>query len=94
MLYATKPLQEIQLLCSLKYPPALSQIEEDGDGVVLAKWINGEVGSGVYTIDNRGEEGGSAVVQILDELRRGDAVEEVRKDVVKEFVRNTSVEAI
>jgi hypothetical protein len=26
-----------------RYPPALSQIE-DGDGVVLAKWINGEMG--------------------------------------------------
>lgn len=80
--------------------PALSQIEGDGDGValrdgvVVAKGIDGEVGSGVYTVDNRGEEGGSAVVQTLNELRRVGAMEEVRKDVAKEFIRITGVEAI
>lgn len=80
--------------------PALSQSSGNGDGValqdgvVVAKGIDGEVGSGVYTVDNRGEEGGPAVVQTLNELRRGGAVEEIWKDLVKEFVRITGVEAI
>jgi hypothetical protein len=62
-------------------------------GVTIAKGIDGKMGSGVYTVDNQGEEGGPAVIQTLNELRRGGAVEEVRKDVVLEFVRITGVEA-
>lgn len=81
---------------SAKYPAQSSgdsvSVPVQG-GVTIAKGIDGKMGSGVYTVDNQGEEGGPAVIQTLNELRRGGAVEEVRKDVVKEFVRITGVEA-
>lgn len=63
-------------------------------GVSVAKGIDGKPGSGVYTVDHFGEEGGDAVVQFLTDLRKDGMVEKAWGDTVQEFMRITGVEVI
>lgn len=80
-----------------KYP-ALSQSKGTAvplpEGISVAKGIYGKPGSGVYTVDNKGEECGAAVVALLDGLRAKGVAEEIWADVARTFIRITGVEAI
>ncbi|KAL1611950.1 hypothetical protein SLS60_000173 [Paraconiothyrium brasiliense] len=68
---------------------------EEGDkGVDAAVGTDGKVGSGVYTVDEKGESGGEAVLKVLQELREQKKDEWVWDEIRKELVRITGKESL
>jgi hypothetical protein len=75
---------------SAKYPARLGQGAFGvslGDGVEVAKGLDGETGSGVYSIHWSGEHSGEKVVRLLDSLRGQGMVQKVWAHTVGEFGR-------
>jgi hypothetical protein len=76
-----------------KYPARLG---EDGsgvplvDGVEAARGLDGEVGSGVYSIHWSGTHSGEKVVRLLDSLRGQGMVRKVWEHTAGEFERITA----
>ncbi|KAH7119900.1 hypothetical protein B0J11DRAFT_71979 [Dendryphion nanum] len=65
-----------------------------GRGKGGEKGSDGEVGSGVYCVNEKGDVGGEAVVGVLKKLRKEGKGEIVWKHVVGEFLRITGVESL
>lgn len=63
------------------------------DGVSVAMGIDGEMASGVYSIDSNGEECGPDVIETLGGLRRQGLPDQIWKHIAGEFVRITGQEA-
>jgi hypothetical protein len=57
------------------------------DGIAVAKGTNGEVGSGVYSVDWKGESTGPKVEKLLAKLRREGAGEKVWADQEEQYKR-------
>jgi hypothetical protein len=78
---------------SAKYPARLGE-DASGvplvDGVEVARGIDGEVGSGVYSIHWSGAHSGEKVVRLLDSLRGQAMVRKVWEHTVGEFERITA----
>ncbi|KAJ4357401.1 uncharacterized protein N0V89_001976 [Didymosphaeria variabile] len=62
--------------------------------VDAAVGTNGKVGSGVYTVDEKGESGGEAVLKVLRELREQKKDEWCWEEVRKELLRITEKESL
>lgn len=71
--------------------PAKKKEGKDGvelvEGVDVAKGIDGVVGSGVYTVDQRGNVQGEAVEKLLDGYRKDGTMEKLWQYVQGEFKR-------
>ncbi|KAF2440400.1 hypothetical protein P171DRAFT_100376 [Karstenula rhodostoma CBS 690.94] len=63
-------------------------------GVAAAVGTDGSVGSGVYTVDEKGESGGEAVLQVLRDLWAQNKDAWVWEEVRKEFLRITGKESM
>ncbi|OGE49256.1 hypothetical protein PENARI_c022G07660 [Penicillium arizonense] len=78
---------------SAKYPARLGD-DASGvplvDGVEVASGIDGEVGSGVYSVHWSGAHSGEKVVRLLDSLRGQAMVRKVWEHTVGEFERITA----
>src|SRR5262249_39707343 len=83
------------LATSARYPAGTNNSASGvplADGVQVARGTNGEVGSGVYTIDQRCESAGPKVEKLLSGLRREGVGEKLWKDTEEQFKRITGVE--
>jgi len=84
------------LATSAKYPS--SEGGDAGvpiaDGVEVARGTTGEVGSGVYSLDQTGESSGLAVEAVLAQMRAEGMVEKVWGHFEGEFKRITGVVAV
>lgn len=103
------PLEEsgqrhVFLATSSRYPPKDGHetsssghgvsISEDGSGTETAVGSNGQVGSGVYSVDEFGESGGIHVQKLLEELRRNGTKDQIWNHLQQEFKRITGKAAI
>ena len=87
------------LATSAKYPPAsagetAASMVPLGDGLSVARGIDGKAGSGVYSIEQNLESAGPKVEALLDGFRKEGLVEEVWDRTTKEFRRITGVEEV
>lgn len=85
------------LATSARYRPKTESGRHAGvpvpDGVSVAMGIDGEMATGVYSIDSNGEECGPDVIEILGRLRRQSLPDQIWKHIAGEFVRITGQEA-
>ena len=91
--------RHLYLATSAKYPPASAgetapSMVPLGDGVLVARGIDGKAGSGVYSIEQNLESAGPQVEALLAEFRKEGFVEEVWKRTTEEFRRITGVEEV
>lgn len=81
------------LSTSAKFPPAAGEDVASGvpleSGTEVARGTDGQIGSGVYSIDEYGESAGPKVEELLVGLRKEGLVEKVWKDSEEQFVRIT-----
>ena len=87
------------LATSAKYPPAnagetAASMVPLGDGLPVAKGLDGKAGSGVYSIEQNLENAGPKVEALLAEFRKEGLVEEVWKRTTEEFRRITGAEEV
>jgi len=87
--------RHVFLATSSKYPA-----KEGGDsgvplddGITIARGTNGEVGSGVYSVDQFGENSGPKVAAILTKFREEGMLEKVWSHTEEEFKRITGMVA-
>lgn len=89
--------RHIFLATSARYPASFEDASSGiplTDGLVVAKGTNGEVGSGVYSIESNGESAGPKVVELLAKYGEDGTREKVWKDVQEQFMRITGQERI
>ena len=87
------------LATSAKYPPAsagetAASMVPLGDGLSVARGIDGKAGSGVYSIEQNLESAGPKVEALLAGFRKEGLVEEVWQRTTEEFRRITGVEEV
>ncbi|KAK4995203.1 hypothetical protein LTR66_004927 [Elasticomyces elasticus] len=86
------------LATSARYPAGVTQNAASGvplaDGVAVARGINGQSGSGVYSVDSHGESSGPKVEELLANFRKDGMVETVWKDTQEQFTRITGTLAV
>ena len=83
------------LATSAKYPAGINATASGvplADGVQVARGTNGEVGSGVYSIDQKCDSAGPSVEKLLAELRREGVGEKLWGDIEEQFKRVTGTE--
>ena len=77
---------------SAKYPPAnpngVSGVALT-DGITVAKGIDGENGSGVYSLTSDGESTGPKVEKLLSDMRKSGVVDQLWQHTESEFKRIT-----
>jgi hypothetical protein len=61
-------------------------------GVAVARGTNGEIGSGVYSINQNGESAGPKVEELLAKMRKEGVVEKLWKHTEEEYKRITGPE--
>ena len=84
------------LATSAKYPPAsagetAASMVPLGEGISVARGIDGKDGSGVYSIEQNLESAGPKVEALLDGFRKEGLVEQVWDRTTEEFRRITGV---
>ncbi|TVY84892.1 Oxidoreductase andH [Lachnellula suecica] len=84
------------LLTSAKYPARSSG--ESGvplaNGIEVVRGTNGEIGSGVYSLNQLGESSGSKIEALLAEMRAEGMVEKLWSHTEEEYKRITGVAAV
>lgn len=60
--------------------------------LTVARGSDGHIGSGIYTIDNKGESSPLKIEQLLFELRKSGAAREIWEYVMADFLRITGAE--
>lgn len=89
--------RHVFLATSAKYPAGVSGVAMSGvplaGGLAVAKGVDGNPGSGVYSINWDSESTGPKVEEVLAKFRKGGMIEKVWKDTQEEFVRITGCEA-
>lgn len=91
------PLEEsgqrhLYLCTSARYPAKVGEKPEAvalGGGLSVAKGTDGQIGSGIYTVDELCESAGESVDELLAKLRKDSTAEKVWQDMEEEFVRIT-----
>ncbi|MCJ1380440.1 hypothetical protein MMC17_003543 [Xylographa soralifera] len=90
--------RHVFLATSAKYPAGKGGEETAGvplpEGVAVARGVDGQSGSGVYSIDQDGESTGPKVEELLAGFRREGLVDKVWQDTQEQFQRITGQEAI
>lgn len=91
--------RQLFLATSARYGPARTSGEKASgvdlvDGVAVARGTNGESGSGVYSVDAKGESSGPKVEKLLAKFREEGMVEQVMKNAEDEYKRITGLEHI
>ena len=85
------------LATSARYPPSTGVEANAGvaveKGLTVARGTKGESGSGVYSVNAKGESAGPKVEQLLARFRKDGVVEKVWDSTVGEFNRITGTEA-
>ena len=84
--------RQLYLATSARYPPAKSGRDGGsglplGDGVDVARGTDGEVGSGVYSVEWDGTSASSKVQKVLAGYRDEGIVEKIREHTESEFDR-------
>jgi hypothetical protein len=82
------------LCLSGMFPDKLGQSGNGVGSAEVAVGVDGDRGSGVYSLDWDGESASHEVVKLLDEYRQQGMVEKVWTDLEKEFVRITGKTSI
>ncbi|KAJ9156210.1 putative Short-chain dehydrogenases/reductase [Pleurostoma richardsiae] len=81
---------------SARFTPREGAVDATGvpleEGLDVAKGSDGQAGSGIYTIDNRGESAPPKVYQLLAEMRENGTAEKVWDYVSADFKRITGTE--
>jgi len=89
--------RQLFLATSARYPASPARDTASGvplaDGVLIAKGTDGEIGSGVYSVDWKGESAGPKVEELLAKMRKEGVVEQVWKHTEEEYNRITETEA-
>ncbi|MCJ1398438.1 hypothetical protein MMC11_001636 [Xylographa trunciseda] len=90
--------RHVFLATSAKYPAGKGGEAVTGvplpKGVAVARGVDGQSGSGVYSIDQNGESTGPKVEELLAGFRRDGSVEKVWQDTEAQFQRITGRDAI
>jgi hypothetical protein len=88
--------RQLFLATSARYPAGTSEKAASGvplaDGLTIAEGTNGESGSGVYSVESKGESSGPKVVELLAKMRKEGTGEKVWNDTQEEFKRITGPE--
>ena len=84
--------RQLYLATSARYPPASGGSEGSsgvalGDGVDVARGTDGEVGSGVYSVEWDGTSASANVQKLLARYRDEGMVEKIREHTESEFNR-------
>ncbi|MCJ1288097.1 hypothetical protein MMC26_007452 [Xylographa opegraphella] len=90
--------RHVFLATSAKYPAGTGGEQTEGvplpEGVGVARGVDGQSGSGVYSIDEHGESTGPKVEELLARLRHEGLVDKLWQDTEAQFMRITGRQAI
>ncbi|KAI9810591.1 MAG: hypothetical protein M1827_006153 [Pycnora praestabilis] len=88
--------RHVFLATSAKYPAGAGESVASGvpltDGETIARGTISKNGSGIYSVDAKGESAGPKVEEFLAQLRKEGLVEKVWKNIEDEFLRITGQE--
>lgn len=84
--------RHVWLCTTPRFPPRETRATEHGDSVALG--IDGQVGSGVYSVDEKGDSAPQSVVDLLKGYEKDGAVNTVWEHIEGEFKRVTGTISI